>query len=225
MLENPGFDSETNAPDSNGLSRRTLLTLGALAGAALVLPSLPASAAVAYGDAQSMRFLEEIARIEADFFNRAALSAPADGLSERELNSFSLISRQDAELVRWFKGARRRSGLSAYSSFYTPNQSSSRPMPSYRFGADAFSNRNGLFSMAISLKETAVGAFHGVVGSAHSPELIQAFAALAGVQGRQLAVLRELAGRDPLVAYETSLSRNAVINNLEVYGFNREVLG
>jgi hypothetical protein len=37
--------------------------------------------------------------------------------------------------------------------------------------------------------------------------------------------LRELAGRDPLVAYETPLSRNEVLKNLEDFGFNREVLG
>ncbi|HEX8465624.1 MAG TPA: hypothetical protein VF627_13485, partial [Abditibacterium sp.] len=175
MLENQGFAFETDSPN---LSRRTLLTLGAVAGAVLALPALPAKAApVSYGDAKSLRFLEEIARIEADFFARAALSAPAEGLSERELSIFSLIGRQDGELVRWFKGARRRSGMSAYSTFFTPNRSTSRPMATYRFGADAFSSRNDLFSTAISLKETSVGAFHGVVGSANAPEMIQAFAA------------------------------------------------
>jgi hypothetical protein len=68
-----------------------------------------------------------------------------------------------------------------------------------------------------------VGAFHGVVAQADKPEMIQAFASLAGVQGRHLAVLLELSGQNPFVATEAALSRTEVANNLAAYGFNREI--
>jgi hypothetical protein len=201
------------------------LAVGAVAGAALVLPALPARADFPYNDIVAMRFLEEIARLEADFFAKAANSSTADGLQEREVGVLATIARQDAELVRWFRAARGNYGLSAYSTFYTPNLSTSRPLPDYHFGAGTFNTRSGLYSTALLVKETAVGGFHGVVGEADSPKMIQAFAALAGVQGRHLAMLRELAGQNPLVPFEAALSQRVVAQRLDKYGFDREVLG
>ena len=224
MTQNPVFEPE-NAPATPQLSRRALLAVGAVAGAALILPALPARADFPYSDIVSMRFLEEIARLEADFFAKAANSTTADGLQEHEIGVLALIARQDAELVRWFRAARQSYGLSAYSTFYTPNLSASRPLPSYQFGAGSFNTRAGLYSTALGIKETAVGGFHGVVGEADSPKMIEAFAALAGVQGRHLAMLREMAGQNPLAAFEKSLSQRAVGEKFDKYGFNREVLG
>ena len=227
MPENPVFEPESSVPILNTqLSRRSLLAVGAVAAAALTLPALPARAEdFPYSDIMALRFLEEIARVEADFFNKAAGSTTAEGIQERELNAFSLIARQDAELVRWFKAARLHHKIGAFTNFYTPNQSTSRPVPTYTFGPGTFDTRSALYSTAISIKETAVGAFHGIVGEADSPKMIQAFAALAGIQGRHAAILRELSGQSPLVAFEATVSRNALAQRFEAYGFNREVLG
>lgn len=226
MPENPVFEPENSVPTStNLLSRRSLLAIGAVAGAALALPSLPVRADIPYSDIMALRFLEEVARLEADFFTKAANSVTAEGIQEREMSALSLIARQDADLVRWFKAARQRYKIGAHSTFFTPNLSTSRPMPQYRFGGGTFNTRSGLYSTAISIKETAVGAFHGVVGQADSPDMIQAFAALAGIQGRHAAMLREASGQPSLVAFEAALSRSEVGQRFDAYGFNREVLG
>jgi hypothetical protein len=227
MPENPVFEPENSVPIlNNQLSRRSLLAVGAVAAAALTLPALPARAGdFPYSDIMALRFLEEIARVEADFFAKAANSSTAEGIQERELSAFSLIARQDSELVRWFKAARQQNKIGAFTNFYTPNQSTSRPTPTYSFGTDTFDTRSSLYSTAISIKETALGVFHSVVGDADSPKMIQAFAALAGVQGRHAAILRELSGQSPLVPFEATVSRNTAAQRFEAYGFNREVLG
>lgn len=232
MPENPVFESENSVPteglnETNLLSRRSLLAIGAVAGVALALPSLPAraDAEAAYSDIMALRYLEEIARLQADFFTKAANSTTAEGIQEREINALNLIARQDGELSRWFRAARQRYKIGASSTFYTPNTSTSRPMPVYRFGFGIFNTRSGLYSSAISIKETALGAFHDVVVNADSPDMIQAFAALAGVQGRHATMLRELAGQPPLVTFESTLSRSAVLQRFEAYGFDKGVLG
>lgn len=224
MLENPvaSFPDDLETP---ALSRRALLMMGAAAGVALTLPALPSRADTApYSDVRALRFLEEIARMEADFFAKVANSTPAEGLQSRESSALSLIALQDAELARWFKAARGRYKLGAADTFFSPNQAISRPLPDYRFDLNAFASREGLYDAAIGLKETAVGAFHGVVGEADSPKMIQAFASLAGVQGRHLALLREMSGRDALVAFEPALSKSVAAEKLASYGFKREAL-
>lgn len=225
MLENPVLEPQSDSDAAPaGLSRRTLLKLGAIAGAALTLPALPARADFPYHDIRTLRYLEEIARLQSDFFTKAALSSPAEALEEREMNLFNLLAKQDAELKRWFLAARRRYNMGAYSTFYTPNLSTSRPIPSYRFGIGTFTSRGALYAKAIEIKETAVGAFHGAVGDANSPQMIQAFASLAGVQGRHLAMLRELAGQAPLIDFEAAISRRTAAQKFAQYGFNHEVL-
>lgn len=227
MPENPVFEPENSVPIStNHLSRRSLLAVSALAAAALTLPTLPARAEdYPYSDIMALRFLEEIARLEADFFLKAAGSTTAEGIQENELSAFNQIARQDADLARWFRAARQQNKIGAFSNFYTPNQSISRPVPVYHFGNDIFNTRSGLYSAALSIKETALGAFYGVVNEADSPKMIQAFAALAGVQGRHAAILRELSGQSSLVPFEAVVSRYDAALKFEGYGFNREVLG
>lgn len=227
MPENPVPEPENesqNEAQPAKLSRRSLLTLSAIAGAAIALPALPSRADFPYSDIRTLRYLEEIAALQADFFTKITMSSPADALSERERNIFNLLAQQDGEVARWSRAARRRYNMGAATTFYTPNLSTSRPLPSYQFGLGTFATREALFSHAIDIKETAVGAFHGAVGGADSPKMIQAFASIAGVQGRHLAILQELAEQEPLIDFENALSRSAVARKFEQYGFNREVL-
>ncbi len=230
MLENPVLEpeyqdaAETPSAEAPLLSRRALLTLGLVAGAALTLPALPTRADFPYGDLRTLRYLEEVARLQAGFFSAASLSSPAEALPEREANLINLIAQQDSELVRWFASAQNNYSLGAASTFYTPNMSTSRPIPSYQFGLGTLNTRAAIFARAIELKEASVGAFHGAVGGASSPKMIQAFAALAGVQGRHLAMLQEVAGQEPLVDFEAALSRREAAQRFAKYGFNSEVL-
>lgn len=207
------------------LSRRALLAAGALTALALTLPALPARAAFVYGDVTTLRFLEEIARLQADFSLKAAMSAPAAALAERESSALSLMARQDAELMNWFGSARNKYGLSAFDGPSTLNQASSRPITQYRFPGETFQNRDTVLARALEIKGLAVGAFHGAVGAAKDPKLVEAFAALGGVQGRHLALLNDFSGQPPYTPFETALSRAEVATKLADYGFNREVLG
>lgn len=220
----------TDSPDKSEagleprLSRRAILGLSAAAcGAALLYASSPARAA-SYEDRTALRFLEDIELFEAEFFRRVALSATVEGLSEREMNTFARVAQQDNEHALWFRIARRREGVGAFERHYSPTQSSSRPPQTYVFPPDAFSTRNGLYSVAIAIKETAVAAYHGQVGDTDDPKLVQAFAALAGVEGRHLAMLKELFGQDPLVGFENAITRRMATNKLTRYGFASETL-
>lgn len=218
------FPLETEFSDPT-LSRRTLLAAGAVAAAILALPALPARADFAYGDVKTLRFLEEIARLQADFFQKAAISAPADALPERESNALNLLARQDSEVMRWFAAARGKYGVSAFDGPTTLNQASSRPLPNYRFNGETFKNRDTVLTRALEIKTLAVGAFHGAVGEATDPKLVQAFAALGGVQGRHLALLNDIAGQPPFTPFEAALSVAEVATKLAPYGFNSEVIG
>ncbi len=213
---------------ATAFSRRALLGFGALVGAALALPALPARAdlgySFGYSDLKALRALEELSRLEADFFAKTAISAPIDGLPEREMSAFYLIARQDSELMRWFGAARDRYGIRAFDDFTSLNQAASRPMPEYHFGASTSGTRAELFTRALEVKSIAVSAFHGAVGAARDPKLVQAFAALAGVQGRHLAMLQELNGKTPFVAFESAMSLRDAATKLARYGFNAEAL-
>ncbi len=215
---------ETEFPDL-AFSRRALLAAGALTALALTLPALPARADFGYGDVNTLRFLEEVARLQADFSLKAAMSAPADAFSERESNAFNLMTRQDTELINWFGSARNKYSLSAFDGPSTLNQASSRPITQYRFTGQTFKNRDRILARALEIKGLSVGAFHGAVGHAKDPKLVEAFAALGGVQGRHLALLNDFSGQPPYTPFETALSRAEVATKLAAYGFNREVLG
>ena len=219
----------TDSPDQaqpvcEPISRRALLGLGAAAcGAALLFTSAPAQAA-SYGDRNALRFLEDIELFQTEFFRRVTLSATIDGLDEREMNALARLAQQDNEHALWFRIARRRMGIGAFERHYSPTQSSSRPPKTFRFPPDAFANRNGLYSVAIAIKEASVAAYHGQVGEADDPKLVQAIAALAGVEGRHLAMLKELFGQDPLIGFENALSRREAAQKLARYGFASETL-
>lgn len=221
MIDSP---DAPNAGLETAISRRAMLGLGAaVCCAALLLNAAPAQAA-SYGDRNALRFLEDIELFEAEFFRRVTLSATLDGLAEREMNAFARLAQQDNEHALWFKIARRRMGIGAFERHYSPTQSSSRPPKTYVFPPDAFSTRNGLYSVAIGIKETAVAAYHGQVGDADDAKLVQAIAALAGVEGRHLAMLKELSGQDPLIGFENAMSQREAAQKLARHGFVSETL-
>jgi hypothetical protein len=192
-------------------------------GGAMSLLAAPASAEitkVGNTDAQALRFLEELELMQADFFTRVTASAAFEGMEERERSIFATIAEQDRRQAEWFRLARRRFGISEYGRFYTPNASQSRPGRQFMFSAKAFGTRPELLPLAISLKNTGVATFHGVVGRAEKGDIAQALAALAGIQGRHAAALREMAGQDPFTgAFEEAITPNAAARRLARYGF------
>ena len=220
----PDVVFERPQAEDKSASRRGFLALTAAAcGAALILGAAPARA-MNYGDQQLLRYLEEVERVQQEFFTRASLSGTSDGLAEREANTISMVAHQDAEHVSWCVLASQKFGVGATSRTGSSYMESTRPATTYSFPLKSFERRASLFLLALSLKETSVAAYHGAVARANDPEIVQAIASLAGVEGRHLAMMRELVGQDPFVTYEISLSPRQVASKLSGYGFNMEVL-
>ena len=206
-------------------SRRNLLALGLLAGGALfALPAQPAQA-VGYTEVQALRFLEEIELLQTDFFNRISASTAFDGMEDRERNVLNLIAMHDREHSEWFRLARRKFGIQEFGRMYTPNASSTRPPRMFSFPLEAFKTRATLFPLAASIKDTAVGAYHAMVGSVGDGEIIEALAALAGIEGRHAAALREISGVNSLPgAFESVVDEQEVARRFRPYGFRGEAI-
>jgi hypothetical protein len=208
-------------------SRRVLLS-GAFAlacGAAASVLARPSGAIDAVGntDAQSLRFLEEIEALQSDFFNRAGQSSAFEAMEQRERDIISTIAEQDRKHLEWFRLARRRFGVAEFGRMYTPNASQSRPVRVFTFSPAVFGSKATLLPMAIRLKDTSVAAYHGVVGRASNGEIVEALAALAGIEGRHSAALRELARQNPLdSAFEAAISPTVAVSRLKEFGLRGE---
>jgi len=215
---------EETASEIASPTRRQWLSLSAAAcGAALLLKAQPAGA-IGNGGAKSLRFLEEMELLQSDFFQRVAASSAYDSMEPRERDVFNLIAQQDREHATWFRLAREKMGVAEYAGTYLPNTSSSRPLRMFSFPNSAFSTRAKLFPFAIALKDTAVGAYHALVGKSGDAEVIQALAALAGVEGRHAATLREISGVTPLPsAFEAVVSQQQATRKLAAYGFKGQL--
>jgi len=218
----PTDDAATLAEPENEIAspaRRQWLALGAACGTALLLNARPAHA-TSSGDAHALRFLEEMELMQSDFFARVSASSAYDSMEPHEREVFNLIAMQDKEHATWFRLARTKLGVAEFDRTYAPNTSSSRPPRLFRFPPSAFATRKKLFPFAISLKDTAVGAYHAMVTRSRDDEMIQALAALAGIEGRHAATLRETSGVNPLPsAFEAAISQQQAARTFASYGF------
>ena len=209
---------------AEGVSRRAVLAgLAASCGAALLLLQKPSRALTNVGntDAQVLRFLEEVELMQADFFMRATRSPAFAEMEPRERDVFALLALQDDEHAMWFRLARQKLGVAEFGHFYTPNTSQSRPPRIFNFPGKDFDTRQALFAAAVTMKELSVAAYHGAVGNAKNGELVQALAALAGIEGRHATALREIGGVDAFVgAFEPAMSQGAIARRLEGSGFS-----
>lgn len=218
MNESPldSLSQPVSAVPSSGdpISRRSALTLGAIAGvAALTLPRLSARA-LDLGLPSEMKFLENAAHLQNQFFSRALMSTALDDLTTRDTVTVDTIAREDGEQARWFRLARARGGVLAG----VGTMPASLTAPTFTINAGTYADREKFFDSAIKIKTASVGAFHGIVGAGGKPEIVQAIAALAGVQNRHLAMLLELAGKDPFVTYVEPMSLQAAGNALSKFG-------
>lgn len=222
MTESP-FDSPchplADAPGETAISRRGALLLGALAGAAaLTLPRLPARA-LDLGTPSNLKFLENAQYLQNQFFSSALISTALNDLTPRDTVAIDTIAREDGEQARWFRLARARGGVLAS----VGTQAASLTAPTFTINAANYANRAKFFDSAIALKTASVGAYHGIVGAGGPSEIVQAIAALAGVQNRHLAMLKELAGQDPFVTYVEAMPIQAAGNALGKFGFGTEI--
>ncbi len=223
---------EVDAANATGVvssQHRQLLTAGAVGVAALGIAALGASPTQAdvlrglkgflYLDPLVVNFAFEMEELESEFFRRALLSKGYDELNEREKNVFNLIACEDKEHFEAIGKLRAKNGNKSAGSLETSNASSSRRPGFFGFGK-AFNSRADLFATALDIKETTLFAYHGAVDIVAKDTLMLA-AAIAGVEGRHAAVLRELNGLDPVPSpFEQRLYPDAAGKRLKKYGFN-----
>lgn len=216
------FPDLTLSPDTNSVlpatSRRNFLALSAIAGAAaIVLPALPARA-LDLDLPSELKFLENMQFFQSQFFSRALRSGSVDPISPAEAKAVLTIASEDSEQARWFSALRAQRGLMPSRA----NMPSSLTEPNFKM-KNNYASREKFFASAIAIKATAVGAFHGIVNKGGSAATVQAIAALAGVQNRHLALLREMAGLDPFDTYVEARSMNEAGNALSKFGFGTAV--
>ena len=219
----------TAETDTSDLSRRSFLVrtlcAGGVLAAGVALKPIEAQAEIL--DFLSklfdlnpvvLNFAHEMEELQASFFERASASRAFNMLEPKQQNVIYGIAAQDRahfealdEITRLH--ASRNGGASR-----TQHSSVTRRPKMFQFG-DAFSSREKLLSSAVELKECCVSAYHGAVHLAGT-DLLPPAAAIAGVDGRHLAVLREISGLDPVpFSFENQVSANIIGNKLTRYGF------
>lgn len=209
-------------------ARRRLLGMGVLGGAALatgVLSAKPASADIVDFldkfldlDPIVINFAYRMEELQAEFFTRAISSKGFGQMSGREQGAIALIAQQDREQFEALGKLRQRLSVKNYDHYDQPNASASPSPRDFTFG-NAFNSRSELLNTAVEIKGLSVASYHGAVNLIDRGNLTLA-AAIAGTDGRHLAVLRELAGMDPVPSsFEEAKSPQETGRILGKYGF------
>jgi hypothetical protein len=224
--------SAASKQDQPAVSRRAFLTkalctggLIAVGGAEMLTPS-PARADILDFlnklfdlDPVVLNYAHEMEELQAEFFERASISKAAAELEPRVRNVIYTIAAQDRAHFEILTEAQRKARSRGGGTFATRNASSSRRPRRFFFDRHVFQSPAMLLPAAVEIKELCVGAYHGAVDLVDKPTLIGA-AAIAGVDGRHLAVLRELAGFDPVpFSFENQVSPQTIGNRLRRFGF------
>lgn len=231
----PPSSSGLDAPPPRGVASETIdevrsparrswlgLTLAAC-GAALALQT--EAHALAHSDQEALRFLLELEDFQHEFFDFAIRSAAAYGLDMRQRDVIYLVTEQDREHREWARLALEKYKLSPTTSVNRSTTSPSRWQPRYSFPAEPFRTAPALFNLTIEIKELGVGAYHDLVARVDRPELIQALAALGGIEGRHAAALRQVSGSNALPsAFEKNVNVNTVSRRLARFGFRGDSL-
>lgn len=220
---------DIKAPNVANTSRRNFLAMGAAAsGAALMASAMPVQADILDSlkrfldlDDIVLNYAHELEEFQTNFFERVLRSKAYQGLEARERGVFNAIAMQDRAQFEALEALRGRRGARGGNGFQTPNAAESRRPRVFKFPNEVFSSREKLMPMAVDIKESSVAAYHGAVDLLRSKrQLLTPAAAIAGVDGRHLAVLREIAGLDPIpMSFELQISPQTIGNKLGRYGF------
>lgn len=230
----PGIDTTPLAVALNGSApvtsptRRKLIAAGATAcGAAALLAATPAHADVLdalkhflYLDPIVLNYAFEMEELECDFFTRVIQSEVYPHLDAHERSVLSVIAMQDRSHFEALDMARNKYGYKGATHFETMNAEASRRPRVFTYPGNAFSSRDNILNNAIEIKQNVTWAYHGAVDLVRDPKLLAPAGAIAGVEGRHLVVLRELAGQDPVpTPFEGQVSPQVIGDRLAKYGF------
>lgn len=170
-----------------------------------------------YLDPTVLNFAFAIEELQTDFFSRVT-RAPGFNQLDGELRSaMSLIGSQDDTHRGLLESLRPEFQARDAGTFETPNTSESR-RPRF-FTYPSLRNRDDILKTAIDIKENSLFTYHGAAALLGSKKLLTTAVAIAGVEGRHVAVLRQLSGLDPVPApFEGAITAQAAGNYFARYG-------
>jgi rubrerythrin len=165
---------------------RSVLTAGALSGAAAAGPALTRAlahskhGAFSGGDVGIVNFALTLEKVEADFYKRALA---LEGLEPDVKKLLDSISKNETEHVQSLTQALEGLG--------------GKPDPAPRTSFPALANQEQVLRLAIELEDTGVYAYNGAATQIQSKDVLQAAASIAQVEARHAGALREIAGQFP----------------------------
>lgn len=221
--EDAAFDQGVKSP-----ARRQFFALATAVGGVALAGALykPAQADIVatlgklfYLDPTVLNFAFAIEELESDFFGRAFRSQGFTALSANERSAFGVFAEQDTSHKMLLETMRGPLGARDAGNFETLNASQSRRPRIFRY--PALNTRDELLRSALDIKENALFTYHGAVGLVKNKSLLMTAVAIAGIEGRHAAMLRELMGMDPVPApFEGAINATAAGKRFSKYGLN-----
>lgn len=227
----PALEADVTSP-LEGLAtmsstRRQLIAMATLTCGATVAASMfnPARAdlvakigKIFYLDSIVLNFAFEMEELEKDFYTRLSSSPGYGSLSGTERNLISAFAQQDSEHFDVLNAARDALGYQDAGSTETLNTFASRRPRMFTYGK--LTSREDVLNTVLDVKETVLFGYHGAVGIVRSKGLLSTAAAIAGVEGRHAAVLRQTIGLNPVpAAFEGAYAAQHTGYKLGKYGF------
>lgn len=170
-----------------------------------------------YLDPTVLNFAFAIEELEADFFSRVTRSPGYNLLSAPVRSAFGLMGEQDEAHRELLNTLRDEFQARDAGTFETPNTSEPRPMRLFTY--PSLKTREQILNTALDIKENALFTYHGAASLLGNKKLLGQAVAIAGVEGRHVAVLRELSGLDPVPApFEGAITAQAAGNHFARYG-------
>ena len=222
-------ENRATAPEREGAltTRRQMLALATATCGLTIAASLfqPARADLVaklgkllYLDPTVLNFAFEMEELEKDLYSRLPRSKGWGELSGDERNIILLMATQDAQHFDILNAARDAYGFKNAGSSETLNQSASRRARLFTY--PSLNTRMETLNTALNVKESVLFAYHGAVGLVRNKNLLATAAAIAGVEGRHAAILRQAMGLDPVPApFEGAYDAQHAGYKLGKYGF------
>ncbi len=222
-------DAQSVSPGVQGVkspARRQFFALATAIGGAAFAGALfqPASAdlvaklgRIFYLDPTVLNFAFAIEELQADFFSRVTRASGYTQLDGQLRSAIGLMSVQDETHRELLESLRPAFQARNAGTFETPNTVESR-RPRF-FTYPALGNRDQILKTALDIKENSLFTYHGAAALIGNKKLLSTAVAIAGVEGRHTAILRELSGLDPVPApFEGAITAQAAGNYFARYG-------
>lgn len=208
-------------------TRRQLLamatvTCGATVAAAIFNPARADLVAkigkLIYLDPTVLNFAFEMEELEKDLYSRLSRSRGWGYLTGQERNYISLFAQQDTDHFDVLNTARNALGFQDAGVSETPNSFASRRARFFTY--PKLDTREDVLNTVLDVKETVLFGYHGAVGVVRNKEILKTAAAIAGVEGRHAAILRQAIGLNPVpAAFEGAYAAQHTGYKLAKYGF------